>query len=79
VLWFVVFVGIALAGVAMLVGYAIWLAHKTADVLSELNVLGERAGELADLLGEIGAGGAASAAEAAVAPAFRGRSTHGHR
>jgi hypothetical protein len=66
-LWVVVFVGIALAGLAMLVAYAIWLAHKTADVFSELHVLGEHAGRLADLLGEIRVPGGAF-----------GRGSHGH-
>jgi hypothetical protein len=64
VLWVVVFLVIALAGLAMLVGYAVWLAHKTADLLSELGVLADQAGQLGRLLGEIrvaqpdGSGGA---------------------
>ena len=52
-LWVLVFGGIALAGLAMLVGYAVWLAHKAADVMSEVAVLGERTGQLADLLAQI--------------------------
>ena len=52
-LWVVVFVVIAVAGLAMLVGYAVWLAHKTADLLSELGVLADQAGQLARVLGEI--------------------------
>ena len=55
VVWVVVFAGIALAGLVMVVCYAVWLAHKTADLLSEVAVLGEQAGRLADLLAEIGA------------------------
>jgi len=78
-LWVLVFLGIALAGLAMLVGYGIWLAHKSADVFSELDVLGKHAGELADLLGEVGARRAASSAQGPVAPAFGGRSAHDHR
>jgi hypothetical protein len=53
VLWVLLFVGIALAGLVMLIGYAVWLAHKTADVLSEVQMLGERGAQLADLLAEI--------------------------
>ena len=52
-LWVVVFLAIAVAGLAMLVGYTVWLAHKTADVLSELGVLADQAAQLADLLGEV--------------------------
>jgi hypothetical protein len=54
VVWFFVFGGIALVGLGMLVGYAIWLAHKTSDVFSELSMLGERAGELMALAAQIG-------------------------
>jgi hypothetical protein len=53
VLWVFVFGGIALAGLVMLIAYAVWLAHKTADVLSEVRVLGDRTGQLFDLLGQI--------------------------
>jgi cytochrome b subunit of formate dehydrogenase len=53
VLWVVVFLVLALAGLVMLVGYAVWLAHKTADVLSELRVLGRYSGQLAEMLAEI--------------------------
>jgi len=53
VLWVVVFLVIALAGLAMLIGYAVWLAHKPADLLGELGVLADQAGELGDLLAEI--------------------------
>jgi hypothetical protein len=52
--WVLVFGGIALVGLGMLVGYAVWLAHKTSDVFSELSVLGDRAGELAGLAAQIG-------------------------
>jgi hypothetical protein len=52
-LWVFVFGGIALAGLVMLVCYAVWLAHKTADVMSELKVLADRTGRIADLLGAI--------------------------
>ena len=56
-LWVVVFGVLALAGLVTLVCYAVWLAHKTADLLSEVAVLGDRAGELADLVGQIHAPG----------------------
>ena len=51
--WVLVFGGIALAGLAMVIGYAVWLAHKAADLFSELEMLGTRAGELAALLERI--------------------------
>ena len=54
-IWAWVLLGIAVAGLVMLICYAVWLAHLTADVLSELAVLGDQAGQLADLLGEVGA------------------------
>jgi hypothetical protein len=52
-LWVFVFGGIAVAGLVMLICYAVWLAHKTADVMSELSVLAERTGRIADLLTQI--------------------------
>lgn len=51
--WVVVFLVLALAGLAVLIAYGVWLAHRTADLLSELGVLADRAGQLADLLGRI--------------------------
>ena len=51
--WVFVFGGIALAGLVMLIAYAVWLAHKAADVMSEVRVLAERADQLAGLLGQI--------------------------
>jgi hypothetical protein len=53
VLWVVVFLVLAVAALAVLVGYAVWLAHKTADVLGELGQLAEQAGQLGDLLAQI--------------------------
>jgi hypothetical protein len=52
-LWVILFAAIALAGLVLLVCYGVWLAHKTADVLSEVTVLAERGGQLAELLGQI--------------------------
>jgi hypothetical protein len=54
VIWVLIFLAIALGGVVMVSCYAVWLAHKTSDVLSELTVLADRAGQLAELAGEIG-------------------------
>jgi len=54
VFWVLVFGAIALVGVGMLVAYGIWLAHKTADVMSELNVLAARVAELGDLVAQVG-------------------------
>jgi hypothetical protein len=54
VIWVLIFVAIALGGVVMVACYAVWLAHKTSDVLSELAVLADRAGQMAELAGEIG-------------------------
>lgn len=51
--WVIVFGGIALAGLVMLISYAVWLAHKASDVWSEVNVLAGRADQLAQLLGQI--------------------------
>jgi hypothetical protein len=54
VIWVLIFIGIALGGVVVVSCYAVWLAHKTSDVLSELAVLADRAGQMAELAGEIG-------------------------
>ena len=52
-LWVIVFVSIAVVGLVVLVSYGVWLAHKTADVLSEVTVLAERGGQLAGLLAQV--------------------------
>ena len=52
-LWVVLFLVIALAGLAMLIGYAVWLAHKTADLFGELRILGKQADQLAELLAQV--------------------------
>ena len=51
--WVLVFGGLALAGLVMLVCYAVWLIHKASDVMSEVRVLLSRGDQLAALLGEI--------------------------
>lgn len=48
--WVIVFATIALAGLIMVISYAVWLAHKAADLFSEIEMLGDRANELAALL-----------------------------
>jgi hypothetical protein len=55
VVWVVVFGGIALVGLIMLISYGVWLAHKAADVMSEIEVLADRVEQLAVLLGQISA------------------------
>ena len=52
-IWVIVFAGIALAGLVMLICYAVWLAHKAADVWSEVDMLAVRANELAQLVAQI--------------------------
>ena len=51
--WVLVFGGIALAGLIMVISYGVWLWHKASDLFSELEMLGTRAGELADLVSQI--------------------------
>ena len=51
-LW-LVFAGIALAGLVMVGCYAVSLAHKGADLLSEVGVLADRGGQLVTLLGQL--------------------------
>jgi hypothetical protein len=53
VIWVLVFGGIALVGLIMLISYGVWLAHKAADVMSELAVLADRTDQLAALLSQI--------------------------
>ena len=57
-MWVLVFGGIALAGLVMLISYGVWLAHKAADVMGEMGVLADRAGQLVDLLAQIEIAGA---------------------
>ena len=54
-LWVTVFAAIAVAGLVVVGCYVVWLLHKTADVWSEVTVLTDRGGQLAELLGQIGA------------------------
>lgn len=52
-IWVLVFGGIALAGLVMLVGYGIWLAHLGSDVMSELGVVTDRLDRLGSLAAQI--------------------------
>lgn len=52
-LWVLLFLAIALGGLIMVISYAVWLWHKASDLFSELEMLGRRAEELADLLARI--------------------------
>ena len=52
-MWVWIFLGIALAGVITVGSYAVWLAHKASDLFSELQMLGKRAEELADLVSQV--------------------------
>lgn len=47
------FSAIALAGAGMVIGYAVWLAHKGADIAAEVAVLARQAAQLGELLGQI--------------------------
>lgn len=51
--WVLVFGGIALAGVVMVVCYGVWLAHKAADVMSELGMVSGQLGQLGELVAQI--------------------------
>lgn len=51
-IWVLIFGLIALGGLIMLASYALWLWHKASDLFSELEMLGTRAEELAQLLSQ---------------------------
>lgn len=52
-LWVLIFAGIAVAGLITVVSYAVWLAHKASDLMSEIQMLGTRAEELGELVGQV--------------------------
>ena len=52
-LWVVVFGAVALAGLVMLVGYAVWLWHKASDVMSEVAMVAGQAERFATLLDQV--------------------------
>ena len=51
--WVFVFAGIALAGLVLLACYALWMAHKLSDLVSEFAMVGQRVEELQDLVGQL--------------------------
>ncbi len=51
--WVWIFLGIGVAGLITIASYAVWLAHKASDLFSELQMLGTRAGELAELVSQV--------------------------
>lgn len=67
-LWVIVFAAIAVAGLVMLVCYAVWLSHKAADVLSEVGVLADRGAQFGELLAQIQVPQAALAPASAAGP-----------
>ena len=52
-IWVLIFGGVALLGLVTAVLYAVWLAHKVADLYSEVRMLGKRAEEVGELLGRL--------------------------
>ncbi len=52
-LWVIVFGSIALAGLIVLLCFAVWLAHKASDVMSEVAMVAANGEKLVDLLGQI--------------------------
>ncbi|MFT4294277.1 MAG: hypothetical protein QM582_02565 [Micropruina sp.] len=52
-MWVWIFLGIAVAGLITMASYAVWIAHKASDLFSELQMLGKRAEELADLVSQV--------------------------
>jgi hypothetical protein len=51
--WVGLFAALAVAGLGVLVGYAVWLTHKAADVLSEVGSLAGLGAQLLDLLEQV--------------------------
>lgn len=52
-LWVIIFGAIAVAGLAMLASYGVWLLHKTSDVMSEVRVLAASGATLVELAGQV--------------------------
>jgi len=79
VLWVIVFAAIALAGLIMVVSYGVWLVHKASDVMSEVAVLADRGGQLAEVLGQIsmpGPGVSAAGSSSTVSVSGSAHSAH---
>jgi len=51
--WVGLFAALAVAGLGVLVGYAVWLTHKAADVLSEVGSLAGLGAQMLDLLEQL--------------------------
>ena len=51
--WVLVFAAIAVGGIVWLIAWTVWLAHKASDLFSEFEMLGQRAEEFADLVGQV--------------------------
>jgi hypothetical protein len=73
VIWVIVLAAIGLAGLLMVAGYAVWLAHKMSDLLAELKVLGQRGGQLARTVGQIAPPDRSHAAGGGLAASSPGR------
>jgi hypothetical protein len=54
-MWVLIYLAIAVAGLVMVGCFAVWLWRKAVALLREAGVLMERADQLADLLGRLGA------------------------
>ena len=52
-LWVLLFLAIALAGLITVAAFAVWLWRKATGLFAELGMLGTRAGELAELAAQI--------------------------
>ncbi len=76
-IWVVVFGAIALAGLVVIVSYGVWLAHRVADVASELAVLGAQAGQLGELLAQVEVPPAGLGTHGAPGPRTVVRADHG--
>ena len=51
IIW--IFCGIALAGLVMLVFYAVWMCHKAADLASELAMMAGNLQKISELASQI--------------------------
>ena len=52
-LWVLIFGSIALAGLIVMVLYAVWLWHKASDLWYELTIVFRQGEEFANLVGQI--------------------------
>lgn len=52
-IWFWVFLAIAVAGLIVMISYGVWLVHKAADIYAEIKMLGKRGEELQALLNQL--------------------------